>query len=155
MASQAQEKARDADDEARGRMRDQVDQWSTQPGERVRSSASDVGSVADQQRKQGKDARARYVEQAADRGDARSDDETHMPSAGTPDPVSVDGEVQRRFGWTYRVERGSGGLRQNGTWSRADRHQSRVSRCPASQRISSCGRGGWARVFRRRGAAAR
>jgi hypothetical protein len=69
VASQAQEKAREAAGQARGRMRDQVDQRSTQLGERVNSSASDVRSVAEELRNQGKDAPARYVEQAADRAE--------------------------------------------------------------------------------------
>jgi ElaB/YqjD/DUF883 family membrane-anchored ribosome-binding protein len=69
VASQAQEKARDAAGQARGRMRDEVDRRSTQLGERVGSGAGDARSVADELRKQGKDAPARYVEQAADRAE--------------------------------------------------------------------------------------
>ena len=50
-------------------MREQVDQRSTQAGEQVRSAAGDVRTVADELRKQGKDAPARYAEQAADRAE--------------------------------------------------------------------------------------
>jgi hypothetical protein len=67
VASQAQDRAREAAGQARGRLREQVDQRSTELGERIGSSAGDARSVADELRKQGKDAPARYVEQAADR----------------------------------------------------------------------------------------
>jgi hypothetical protein len=69
VASQAQDKAREAAGQARGQLRGQVDQRSTQLGEQVSSSASDARSVAEELRKQGKDAPARYVEQAADRAE--------------------------------------------------------------------------------------
>jgi hypothetical protein len=69
VASQAQDKARGAAGQARGRMREQVDRRSTHVGEQVSSGVSDVRSVADELRKQGKDIPARYVEQAADRGE--------------------------------------------------------------------------------------
>jgi ElaB/YqjD/DUF883 family membrane-anchored ribosome-binding protein len=69
VASQAQDRAREAAGQARGRMRDQVDQRSTEIGERVGGTAGDARSVAEELRKQGKDAPARYVEQAADRAE--------------------------------------------------------------------------------------
>ena len=69
VASQAQDKAKEAAGQARGRVRDQVDERSTQLGERVKSNASDARTVVDELRKQGKDAPARYVEQAADRAE--------------------------------------------------------------------------------------
>jgi hypothetical protein len=69
VASQAQDKAREAAGEARGRVRDQVDQRSTQIGEQIGSGAGDVRAVAEQLRDQGKQAPARYVEQAADRAE--------------------------------------------------------------------------------------
>jgi ElaB/YqjD/DUF883 family membrane-anchored ribosome-binding protein len=68
-AGQAQDKAREAAGQARGRMSQEVDRRSTQAGEQVTSNASDARSVADELRKQGKDAPARYVEQAADRAE--------------------------------------------------------------------------------------
>ena len=67
VAGQAQEKAQDARAEARKRLREQVDQRSTQAGEQVRSTAEDVRSVAIELRSQGKDKPARYAEQAAER----------------------------------------------------------------------------------------
>jgi ElaB/YqjD/DUF883 family membrane-anchored ribosome-binding protein len=70
---QVQEKAKEGMGQARDRVRDQVDQRSTQAGEQVRSSASDARSVADELRKQGKDAPARYAEQAADRAERLGD----------------------------------------------------------------------------------
>ena len=69
VASQAQDKAREAAGEARGRVRDQVDQRSTQIGEQIGSGAGDARTVAEQLRDQGKQAPARYVEQAADRAE--------------------------------------------------------------------------------------
>src|SRR3954454_1923801 len=68
-AGQAQEKAQQAAGQAKDRVRDQLDQRSTQAGEQVSSSASDLRSVADQLRQQGKDQPAKLAEQAADRAD--------------------------------------------------------------------------------------
>lgn len=67
VASQAQDKAREAAGQARGRVRDQVDERSTQVGQQVKTNASDVRSVAEELRNQGKDTPAKYAEQAADR----------------------------------------------------------------------------------------
>jgi ElaB/YqjD/DUF883 family membrane-anchored ribosome-binding protein len=69
VAGQAQDKARGAAGQARGRISQEVDRRSTRAGEQVSSNASDARSVADELRKQGKDAPARYVEQAADRAE--------------------------------------------------------------------------------------
>jgi ElaB/YqjD/DUF883 family membrane-anchored ribosome-binding protein len=69
IASQAQDKAKEAAGEARGRVREEVDRRSTEVGGRVGSSASDARSVAEELRKQGKDTPARYVDQAADRAE--------------------------------------------------------------------------------------
>jgi ElaB/YqjD/DUF883 family membrane-anchored ribosome-binding protein len=69
VAGQAQDRAREAAGQARGRVSQEVDRRSTQAGEQVSSSASDARSVADELRKRGKDAPARYVEQAADRAE--------------------------------------------------------------------------------------
>jgi ElaB/YqjD/DUF883 family membrane-anchored ribosome-binding protein len=46
-----------------------VERRSTHAGEQVSSSASDARSVADELRKQGKDAPAHYVQQAAERAE--------------------------------------------------------------------------------------
>jgi uncharacterized protein YjbJ (UPF0337 family) len=73
VAGQAQEKMQGAAQEARGQVRDQVDQRSTQAGEQVRSAAQDVRSVASQMRGQGRDTPARYAEQAADRVESAGD----------------------------------------------------------------------------------
>jgi hypothetical protein len=69
IASQAQDKAKEAAGEARGRVREEVDRRSTEIAGRVGSSAGDARSVAEELRKQGKDTPARYVEQAADRAE--------------------------------------------------------------------------------------
>jgi hypothetical protein len=67
LAGQAQEKAQQAAEQAKGQVRSQVDERSTQVGERVGQRAQDIRSVADELRKQGKDAPARMADQAADR----------------------------------------------------------------------------------------
>jgi ElaB/YqjD/DUF883 family membrane-anchored ribosome-binding protein len=69
VASQAQDRAREAAGQARGRMREEVDRRSTEIGERVGGTAGDARSVAEELRNQGKDAPAKYVEQAADRAE--------------------------------------------------------------------------------------
>jgi hypothetical protein len=68
-AEAARDKARGATQQARGRLRDQVDQRSTQAGERLASTAADVRNVAEELRRQGKDTPARMVEQAAGQAD--------------------------------------------------------------------------------------
>ena len=72
-AADAQDKAKEvasqAQDKARGRVRDEVDRRSTEVGEQVGGTAGDARSVADELRKQGKDTPARYVAQAADRAE--------------------------------------------------------------------------------------
>jgi uncharacterized protein YjbJ (UPF0337 family) len=72
-AQVAQERARGAAEQARGRFRDQVDQRSTQAGERLSGTATDVRSMAEELRRQGKDTPARLVEQAAGRADRAAD----------------------------------------------------------------------------------
>jgi hypothetical protein len=72
-AEVVQDKARDAAQQARGRFRDQVDQRSTQAGERLAGSAADVRSVAEELRRQGKDTPARLVEQLAGQADRTAD----------------------------------------------------------------------------------
>ena len=67
VAGQAREKTQEAAGVARSRLRDEVDQRSTQAGERLGSSSSDLRSVGAELRKQGKDAPARYADRAAER----------------------------------------------------------------------------------------
>jgi hypothetical protein len=69
VAGQAQEKAQEAAGQAKGQVRAQVDQRSTQAGEQVSATASDMRSVAEQLREQGKDQPAKLAEQAADRAE--------------------------------------------------------------------------------------
>ncbi len=64
---QAAGQAREAAGQARSRVRDQVDQRSTQAGERVSQSAGDLRSVADGLREQGKDGPAKLADQVAER----------------------------------------------------------------------------------------
>ena len=72
-AQVAQDKTRGALGQARGRLSDQVDQRSTQAGERVAGTASDVRSIAEELRNQGKDAPAKVAEQVASRADRVGD----------------------------------------------------------------------------------
>lgn len=67
VAGQAREKAQDAAGQAGSRLRAEVDQRSTQLGERVSASSSDLRSVGQELRNQGKDTPARLADQAADR----------------------------------------------------------------------------------------
>jgi ElaB/YqjD/DUF883 family membrane-anchored ribosome-binding protein len=64
---QAQEKAKEVAGQAKGKLSEQVDQRSTQAGQQLSSAADDVRSMAEQFRTQGKDAPARYAEQAAEK----------------------------------------------------------------------------------------
>ena len=72
-AQVAQDKARGAMGQARGRISDQVDQRSTQAGERIAGTASDVRSIADELRNQGKDGPATIAEQVASQADRVGD----------------------------------------------------------------------------------
>jgi hypothetical protein len=68
-AGQAKEQAQQAAGKAKGALRTQVDQRSTDAGDRVGGFASDVRSVGDQLRQQGKDQPAKLADQAADRAE--------------------------------------------------------------------------------------
>ena len=57
-------------DTAKGKLREQVDQRSTQAGQQINTVADDVRSVAEQLRTQGKDTPARYAEQAAEKAES-------------------------------------------------------------------------------------
>jgi hypothetical protein len=72
-AQLAQDKTRGALGQARGRMSEQVDQRSTQAGERIAGTASDVRSIAQELRNQGKDAPANLAEQVAGQADRVGD----------------------------------------------------------------------------------
>jgi hypothetical protein len=65
VAGEAQEKARDAAGKAQENVRQQVDQRSTEAGERVAGTAQDLRSVGEELRKQGKDTPAKLADQAA------------------------------------------------------------------------------------------
>ena len=66
-ADQAKDKAQEATQKARGRLSQEVDQRSTQAGEQVNSTASDLRTVGQQLREQGQEKPAKLAEQAADR----------------------------------------------------------------------------------------
>jgi hypothetical protein len=67
---QAKEKAQEGAQQAKRTVRDQVDQRSTQAGERVASTAGDIRSVSEELRRQGKDQPARMAERAAERAES-------------------------------------------------------------------------------------
>jgi uncharacterized protein YjbJ (UPF0337 family) len=67
VAGQAKDKAQEAAGQAKGRVREQVEQRSNEAGEQVSSTASDLRSVSEELRKQGKDQPAKFAEQAAER----------------------------------------------------------------------------------------
>jgi hypothetical protein len=67
VAGQAREKAQEGAQRAREGLRDQIDQRSTQAGQRVSRQSEDFRTVAQSLREQGKEGPARLAEQAADR----------------------------------------------------------------------------------------
>jgi hypothetical protein len=69
-AEQAKQKAQEGAQQAKRGLRDQVDQRSTEAGERVGTVANDARSVADELRRQGKDQPAKLAEQAAQRAES-------------------------------------------------------------------------------------
>jgi hypothetical protein len=64
---QAQEKAQEAAAKASDKIRAQVDQRSTDAGEKIAGTAGDIRSVGQQLREQGKDQPAKIADQAAQR----------------------------------------------------------------------------------------
>ena len=69
VAGQAQAKAEEVTGQAKGKLREQVDQRSTDAGQKVGGFASDVRTVGDTLREQGKDQPAKLAEQAAERAE--------------------------------------------------------------------------------------
>jgi hypothetical protein len=68
-AGQAKEQAQQAAGQAKSKLQTQVDQRSTDAGQKVGGFASDVRSVGDQLRQQGKEQPAKLADQAADRAE--------------------------------------------------------------------------------------
>jgi hypothetical protein len=62
---QAQEKAQEAAIQARGKLREQLDQRSTQAAEQINSQASDLRSVSESLREQGKEGPAKAADRLA------------------------------------------------------------------------------------------
>ena len=69
VAEKAQRQVGEVTGRAREQVRDQVNRRSSDAGERVQSTAADVRSVAEELRRQGKDAPAKYAEQAAEKAE--------------------------------------------------------------------------------------
>lgn len=67
VAGQAKEKAGEAKEQASSKLREQVDERSNQAGEQVSTTASDLRTVGEELRKQGKDTPAKLAAQAAER----------------------------------------------------------------------------------------
>ena len=68
-AGEAQQRLQQAAGEARGRAREQIDQRTTQAGERVSATAGDVRTIGEELRKQGKHGPARMADEMAERVD--------------------------------------------------------------------------------------
>jgi hypothetical protein len=66
VAGQAQEKAQEAAGQAQDMMREQVDQRSTQAGEKISGTAQDLRSVSEELRNQGKDTPAKFADRGAE-----------------------------------------------------------------------------------------
>jgi hypothetical protein len=66
-AGQAQQKAQDATANGQNMVREQVDQRSTEAGEKVSGTASDLRSIGEELRKQGKETPAKLADNAAER----------------------------------------------------------------------------------------
>jgi hypothetical protein len=96
VAGQAKGQARQAAGQARVRVREQVDQRSTQAGEQVSSQASDVRSVGEQLRRQGKEGPAKVADQVADRTERAGQWLTHSDADEILDDVEDFG---RRNPW--------------------------------------------------------
>jgi hypothetical protein len=69
-AGQAKEQVQQASGQAKSKLREQVDQRSTEAGRQVSSTASDIRSVGEQLRGDGKDTPARLADQAAERAES-------------------------------------------------------------------------------------
>jgi len=66
---QAKEQAQQVKQQAGGRVKSEVDRRSTEAGERVKSQASDLRSVGEQLREQGKEGPAKVADQVAQRAE--------------------------------------------------------------------------------------
>ena len=65
--AQAQEKVQGAAGQAQTKLREQVEQRSTQAGEQIGSTADDLRSIGEELRNQGKETPAKLADQAAER----------------------------------------------------------------------------------------
>jgi hypothetical protein len=134
-AQLAQDKTRGALGQARGRLRDQVDQRSTQAGDQVQSTAQDVRKVAEQLRGRGKDTPARVAEQVADRAESFG---TYLRDVDGERLLRDVEEVARRQPWLVAA----GGLALGFAASRflkassSHRYQAGYDRSYASQHMN-------------------
>jgi len=96
VGDQARERTQEMAAQAQGLVRQEVDKRSTQAGERVSSTASDLRSVAEELRNQGKDMPAKLAEQAADRTQTFG---SYLKDADGDRILSDIEEVARRQPW--------------------------------------------------------
>ena len=73
VAGQARERAEHATGQAKAKLREQVDQRSTQAGDQVAAAAKDVRTVGAELEKQGKERPAQVANQAAERAERLGD----------------------------------------------------------------------------------
>lgn len=131
---QVRDKAQGALGQARSRLRDQIDQRSTQAGEQVQSPAQDVRSMAEQLRDQGKDTPARVAEQVADRAESFG---SYLRDADGERLLRDVEDVARRQPWLVAA----GGLALGFAASRflkassSRRYQTRDDRPPAGHSV--------------------
>jgi vacuolar-type H+-ATPase subunit H len=69
VAEQAREKAVEATEEGRNLIRSQVEERTSQAGQKLHSTTQDLRTIADALREQGQDGPARIAEQIADKGE--------------------------------------------------------------------------------------
>ncbi len=95
-AGQAQEKAQEAGAKAQDILREQVDQRSTQAGEKVSGTAGDLRSVGEELRNQGKETPAKLADQAAERTEQLG---SYLSESDTDRLLSDLEEFGRRRPW--------------------------------------------------------
>jgi len=96
VAGQAQEKAREAAGKAQEGVRQQIDQRSTEAGERVSGTAQDLRSVGEELRKQGKDGPAKLADRAAEQAERAS---SYLKENGTDKMLEDVEDFGRQRPW--------------------------------------------------------
>lgn len=132
VAGQAQAKAQEAAGQVQDKARSMIDQRSTQAGEQVSQQASDLRSVGEQLRSQGKDGPAKLADQAADRAERLG---SYLSNSDANTILHDVEDLGRRQPWAVAL----GGLALGFAASRflkassQQRFQSRSSSSPSGQ----------------------